>query len=81
MNTWQPFSTAPKDGTLILGLLPKGRDRETIADRLVVISYWTQERCVAEEGGDPEDYDAGWYDEDEFAQAPTHWMQLGEIPS
>lgn len=69
---WQTIETAPKNGTTVLlaSTHPNG------TKQLIECQWWSAERCAAYEGGNPEDYDAGWYqveDPDDSFCRPTHW--------
>lgn len=73
MSEWKPIEAAPKDGTPILlaSAHPIGTKDPSMC------SWWSAERCAEENGGDPDDYQEGWYLESNPGDAfyhPTHWM-------
>ena len=72
MIDWEPIETAPKDGTAVL--LASVEPRGTVA--IIECSWWSAERCAKAEGGEPEDYEADWYqvyDSHLSFCRPTHW--------
>ena len=65
MTEWQPIETAPKDGSLILGL-----EKDSDFDRPILwVVFWNQERRKWEEFYDP------FYDPD-----PKHWIPIPDLP-
>lgn len=74
---WQPISTAPKDGTNIWGWL---------YDTGIVLIRWQTAWAAAEsanDGGDPEEYEAGWIksaEPDDYWE-PKFWLPLEAIPT
>ncbi len=80
--TWQPISTAPKDGTEIIAFRP---------DQGVFVCRWgTLEEFVPKDmNGDPmvdydEDFAHWWHDRwgwMEGSDAPTHWQPLPKPPT
>lgn len=71
---WQPIETAPKDGTLILTLVP---------GYTAAVSKWQESRGMFD-FIDEEDMpnDQAWIDylESDPKYHPTHWMPLPEPP-
>jgi hypothetical protein len=81
---WQPISTAPRDGTRILGSTPFG----------VVVVRWTQEECLSDccraiscagwygEGGETYPaHNTGATEADNAARGqPAHWHPLPPAP-
>lgn len=78
---WQPIETAPKDGTDVLLYSTHQFGTKTPT----VCSWWSAERCAENDGGgEPDDYEAGWYSVEETDDGfcwPTHWMQPLALPS
>lgn len=64
---WQPIATAPKDGTVIIGVYKK---------EAWVCRWWTKEQIAEDEGGHPDDYNPGWYLHDDSGEDvyPRSWM-------
>lgn len=67
-SPWEPISTAPKDGTIILVYVPKHQ------------LEWYQEFAAVVRWVD-ETYDgtAGWFDNFDKLE-PTHWIKIPEYP-
>lgn len=46
---------------------------------LMRLRYWTAEQIAADEGGDPDDYQPGYYDSEENEWAPKWWLPIEEF--
>lgn len=77
MNTWQPISTAPKDGTELLLFV---KNRAGLPGCLVA-HYQPGGHCIQ----DHPEIAEGWYffsgRQFDLATQPTHWMPLPSDPS
>jgi len=73
MSEWQDISTAPKDGTRILGY--DGFD-------IVIMEWWAPDLDDFEDDDPPPTPSWCSYSSegDEFIERPTHWMSLPEPP-
>jgi hypothetical protein len=65
---WRDIASAPKDGTPIIGMDRTGN--------VFDCRWWSLEQIVANEGGDPGEYEAGWYHDDDEEVGPKWWMPL-----
>jgi hypothetical protein len=75
MSDWQPIETAPKDGSYIIAA-KFGKSQEL---GWVSHTRWITADEIADlEGGDPDEFIAGWTDgnDDDEQIYPTHWMSL-----
>jgi hypothetical protein len=72
MSEWQKIETAPKDGRLVIVW--------ESADRVYSASWWSAERWADENGGEPDEYQEGWFTDDEDELGPFYWMPLPEPP-
>ena len=74
MSNWQPIETAPKDGTLIIGLgLPLDPETFQLPDTRVIKIWFVGDVW-------------GWARRNRFGDftvgfSPTHWMPLPEAPT
>ena len=73
-NEWLNMATAPLDGTVIIGVSGQS---------VFACRHWTQEQIAEDEGGDPQDYHAGWYDCDDpgCERFPTGWVAKPTNPT
>lgn len=75
---WQPIKAAPKDGTKIWAWL---------YDEGIHMAHWMtaqQNADVADDGGQPDEYIAGWVKSAETEAgdwAPQFWLPLDAIPT
>lgn len=71
VTEWQPIETAPKDGTSILGYDGLG---------IAIMEWWEPDQEALDDGAT-----ASWCShsntEEEFIEAPTHWMPLPASPN
>ena len=70
MNDWQPISTAPRDGTEILGYAPERRGRMIRQDVATMAWGWLGS--------------GGWYSTANgipITEEVTHWMPLPDPPA
>lgn len=77
---WQDIATAPRDGRYIVA----ARFRNGNELCWVQHSRWiTVAEIIEIEGGDEDDWDAGWTqgDQDDEPIYPTHWQPLPEPPT
>lgn len=77
---WQPIETAPRDGRYIIA------SRFRNGDELCWVQHsrWiTVAEIIEMQGGDEDDWDAGWTEgnEEEEPIYPTHWMPLPPPPT
>lgn len=73
---WRDIREAPKNGRPIFGMMQFGQCH--------VLRYWTAEQIAEDEGsGQPEDYEAGWYQWDDPGSdwLPSWWMPVRELPA
>ena len=75
---WQTIDTAPRDGSeIIICYAKQGRITSVSKACWVTAEFWADL-----EGGDPEDFVAGWFEPDaEDELCATHWQPLGAIES
>ncbi len=71
--TYQSIDTAPIDGSPISGMLAQGQT--------IIMRWWSQQDIANEEGGDPSDYNAGWYNwfDTTDGWTPTHWAKPRDV--
>lgn len=67
MTEWQPISTAPQDGSIVLGYFPAFRECRTTWNRLHLLDgrLWATHADRSP---------------DRWSEQPTHWMPLPEPP-
>jgi hypothetical protein len=72
--TWQPMSTAPKDGREIWAYLYDSGIRR--------VRWCTAEEAAEIEGGHPDEYEATWCEADDWDQTwtPRWWLPLDALP-
>ena len=70
LGAWRPIETAPKDGTRILLVMPRGNGRH---EDLVTIGYWHQPGNAALKGF--------WTASGSSSRLSSHWMPLPGAPN
>ncbi|WP_331708750.1 DUF551 domain-containing protein [Pandoraea sputorum] len=81
---WLPIETAPRSGNALLLGYENSRGKW-----LTFRGKWISKEEIENEWDQPEDFDAGWYEESVEADdvpncwpvSPTHWMPLPAAPS
>ena len=66
MTEWQPISTAPKDGTLIIIIC----ENSGIYPDVIAVRYLSEDK----------DGEAGWWDEYGVLYEPTYWIPMPKNP-
>lgn len=79
MTNWQPITTAPQDGRLILSARFKDSEIKWVRE-----ACWVSAEDMAEmHGGEPNEYEPAWatLGDDSDPIYPTHWSPVPEAPT